>query len=208
MGDDLKMVIPKDRQDALMRIVAYMQENGMLFIDGSAGEDGDKVYGFKGLYEADKKLSEVIETDNLEEIRAAKENYVAELGKMRELYALIRKELNPNEGMMLGNVNSFRTPWLPNELKNDVLCNAFINGIFNLNINLAQNGISYEQFFENPGRATVRIIKNSAKHLEPNNILDHDDLANAIKKMAEGKAGNFSQSTASHPSFSTCIIKA
>jgi hypothetical protein len=191
MDDKLKLIVNEDRQKSFMKIINYMNEKNMLYTDVSAGESGDKIYGFRQIYNAHQRLVKIIETDDLDAIREAKESYQTALENMRGLYKLIREELNPTNDMMLGNITSYRETWLPNEFKNDILCNVFVNGFFNLNVNLVNNGISYDEFFENPGKASLRMIKNYTKPFAPDNILNHDDLADAIKTMAEGFSGYF-----------------
>ena len=184
--DKIKLVIPEDRKKSLLKIINYMREKKMVVDNAFAGEGQLKVYGFRRIYDAHNNLVKAIETDDLDAIRNARETYQTEVENMRGLYNMIKGELNPTTDMMIGNVISYRENWLPNEFKNDLVCNAFVNALFNLNSTLVQNGISVEEMVENPNKSFFKILENSAATAMPNEVLKEKSNAEAIKIMAEG----------------------
>ena len=185
--DDAKIVIPKDTQDAIKIAINYMREKNMIPSNASAEEDGGKVYGFARLYDAQKKLSDAIETDDLEAIRQAKANYNQELENMRELYALIREHFNPDDNMLVGNLTTYRADWLPNEFKNDLVVNVYVSALFNLDVTLSSNGIDLDTFFADPTKEFFNVLKNTASKLAPNAHLSHDSITDAITTLSVGK---------------------
>ena len=184
--DKIKLVIPEDRKKSLLKIINYMREKKIVVDNAFAGEGQLKVYGFRRIYDAHNNLVKAIESDDLDVIKNARETYQTEVENMRGLYNMIKSELNPTTDMMIGNVISYRENWLPNEFKNDLVCNAFVNALFNLNSTLVQNGISVEEMVENPNRSFFKILEKSAATAMPNEVLKEKSNAEAIKIMAEG----------------------
>lgn len=187
--DKIKMVFPEDIKNSIRKIISYINEKNMMFDNVSAGEGARKQYGFKQIYEAHSRLEAVIDTDDLEAIRSAKEQYQTAVENMRGLYALIKEAFNPDLEMMIGNVISYRENWVPNEFKNDVVCNAFANGFFNLNVTLSQNGISVDEMLENPNKAFFNVIRKSSATVMPNAVLKGKSIAESVKLMTEGIVG-------------------
>ena len=185
--DDAKMVIPEDTQNALRITINFMREKKLIPSNASAEEDGGKVYGFARLHDAQKKLSEAIETDDVEAIKQAKANYNQELENMRELYALIREHFKPDDNMLVGNLTTYRSDWLPNEFKNDLVVNVYVSALFNLDVTLSSNGIDLDTFFADPTKEFFGVLKNTASKLTPNAHLSHDSITDAITTLSVGK---------------------
>ena len=191
--EKIKMVFSEDRKNSLRKVLNYMREKNMLSADQAAvGDQGSKVYGFKRIYDAHNKLVSLLESDDLAAIRSAREEYQTQIENMRGLYKMVKEEFNLNVNMMLQNIISYRESWVPNEFKNDVVCNAWVNGIFNLSATLEHNNVTLEEMFENPNKAFFNILKRSAETAMPSATLGNKSNAEAIHIMASGqKTGEY-----------------
>lgn len=191
--EKIKMVIPKDIQAALKKVMTYMRENGMLNDNASTSDSPTKVYGYQNIYDAHKNLVKVIETKDLNAIKEARMKYQSEVEKMRGLYKLIKEELNPVPEKMLGNITSYRVEELPNEFKNDIICNVFVNGLYNLNATLSQSKVTLDEMLENPNKAFFKMLMGSAETNMANSVMGKMKNSDAIQLMTCGKpTGSFS----------------
>ena len=182
-ADNVKMVIPEKTKASIIKVFNYMKENQILRDNNSTNEADHKIYGFAAIYEANVRIRDAIETENVEEIRNAKEQYKLEVERMRGLFELVKEEFNPGPEMMVGNVNSYREGVVPNEFKNDLVLNALISGFFNLNSALSQTGYTIDMLLENPSNVFMGVIKGYAGRATANSELKGKSIAESIKIM-------------------------
>ena len=185
--DKVKMVIPEKTKNSIIKILSYMRERNMLRDDAPVREADYKIYGFAAIHESHQRLAAAIETEDVEQIRRAKEQYKTDVESMRGLYALIKEEFNPDINMFVGNINSYREQFVPNEFKNDLVINVLVNGFFNLNASLAQNNVSIEQLCQNPNKVFMNVIKGFAETAMADTVLKDKSIAESIKIMTMGK---------------------
>ena len=182
-ADNVKMTFTDKTKDSMRKVFAYMRSHNMFRDDANIGEQGTKIYGFAPICEAHEKLKAAIEGTDVDAIREARMQYETELQNMRGLYELIKKEFNPPIGMMVGNINTYRTEMVPNEFKNDILLNALVSGFFNLNAALAQQKSDLEQMFENPNKVFLQILKGFAANITAGAYVEGQNIAQAIKTL-------------------------
>ena len=187
-ADNVKMTFTDKTKDSMRKVFEYMRSHNMFRDDADIGEQGNKIYGFAPICEAHKKLETAIEGTDVDAIREARMQYATELQNMRGLYDLIKAEFNPPAGMMVGNINTYRTAMVPNEFKNDILLNALVSGFFNLNAALAQQNFNLEQMFENPNKVFLQILKGFAANITAGAYVEGQNIAQAIKTLTEANS--------------------
>lgn len=182
-ADNVKMTFADQTKDSIRKVFDYMRSHNMFRDNADIGEQGTKIYGFAPICEAHEKLKAAIEGTDVDAIKEARMQYETELQNMRGLYDLIKKEFNPPAGMMVGNINSYRTEMVPNEFKNDILLNALVSGFFNLNAALAHQNFNLEQMFENPNKVFLQILKGFAANITAGAYVEGQNIAQAIKTL-------------------------
>lgn len=187
-ADNVKFVVPEKTKASIRKVFDYMKANNMLSNVKDGNEDKHKLYAFTPIYEAHVRLRDAIETEDVQTIREAREQYQLEVDRMQNLYDLIREEFNPGFEMMVGNINSYREGVVPNQFKNDLVLNALVSGFYNLNSALTQTGKDIEELLENPGKTFMEVIKGFADREMANTVMKNKSIAEAIKLMTLGTA--------------------
>lgn len=183
-ADNVKMTFSDKTKESIRKVFDYMRSHNMFRDNADIGEQGTKVYGFAPICEAHEKLKAAIEGTDVSEIREARIQYETELQNMRGLYELIKTEFNPSAGMMIGNINTYRTEMVPNEFKNDIVINSLVSGFFNLNAALAQQSFTLEEMFENPNKVFLQILKGFASNITAGAYVEGQNIAQAIKTLS------------------------
>lgn len=126
-----------------------MDELGIITA-GDGKETGSKIYGFEKLYNARMAIDRALKKEQFGDLENLKKEYEKQLQNIREMYKIIKSELNPNPESIPGNVQNYREDFVPAEFKNDICTNATFNGMYNAYSIVKSIGISHEEFLSNP----------------------------------------------------------
>ena len=166
--NSLQFNLDDDAKQKIFRIWKKMDELNIVE-SGNGGEDGSKVYGFKKLLDARKNLNTVLEKEDFEKLAEVKDEYNKQLENMREMYKIVKEELDPAPEKMPGNQENVRNASIPAEFKNDLPLNSAYNGIYCVYSLLKYSGYTAEQFLENPNKCIGEITKYEMERYE----IDH-----------------------------------
>lgn len=171
--DAVKIVVPEKNKEFLRKAINLMQKHGLIN-DADKGDEMriGKAYAFWRIGEASNRLRDAIQSNNLDELRAAREEYEQRVADMREIFDLIKNELNPTEEMAIGNVNNFRDVWVPAEFKDNVIVNSYANAIYALMSVLNHSGQSVDDLLENPNETFIKIMQGTAEKISPARMND------------------------------------
>lgn len=158
--------LTKATQDSILKVWKKMDELGIISA-GDGKETGSKIYGFEKLYNARKKIDDALNKQQFDNLQALKDEYEKQLQNMREMYRIVKTELNPSPKSIPGNVQNFRENFVPAEFKNDICVNATVNGMYNAYSIVKSMGIAPEEFLRNP---QTYIDENFNKELTKFNI--------------------------------------
>lgn len=136
-------------QESVLKIWKKMDELQIISA-GEGAESGSKIYGFQKLYDARENINKALSSENFENLKELKEEYEKQLKNIREMYKIIKTELNPSPENLPGNVQNFRENFVPAEFKNDICTNATFNGMYNAYSIVKSLGVSAEEFLKNP----------------------------------------------------------
>lgn len=156
-GDKEKVDIVKSQnfkltpqtQSAILRIWKKMDELNIISA-GNGAESGSKIYGFAKIYGARENINKALKNEQFDNLKTLREEYEKQLQNMREMYRLVKTELNPTPETIPGNVQNYREDFVPAEFKNDICVNATVNGMYNAYSIVKSMGISAEEFLQNP----------------------------------------------------------
>lgn len=165
---EVKIIIPQKTKDFLKKVIGLMQKYDLIN-DLDSGDEAKhgKAYGFWQIGEATNKLSDAIKTRDVNKIREAREEYELRVSQMREIFKVIKEDLDPTFEITIGNLNNFRDVWVPGEFKNDVVINSYANGIYTLMASLNYTGQSLDELLENPNETFIKIMSENARKISP-----------------------------------------
>lgn len=143
--------LTNNTQASILKVWKKMDELGIISA-GDGKETGSKIYGFEKLYNARKKIDDALNKQQFDNLQALKDEYEKQLQNMREMYRIIKTELNPSPKSIPGNVQNFRENFVPAEFKNDICINATVNGMYNTYSIVKSMGVTPEEFLSNPQR--------------------------------------------------------
>lgn len=141
--------LTKETQDSILKVWKKMDELGIISA-GDGRESGSKIYGFEKLYNARKKLGDALSEEKFDNLKALKDEYEKQVQNVREMYKIIKQELDPTPEKIPGNVQNFRENFVPAEFKNDICTNASFNGMYNTYSIVKSLGVNPEEFLRNP----------------------------------------------------------
>lgn len=141
--------LTKETQDSILKVWKKMDELNIISA-GDGRETGGKIYGFAKLYEAREKINNALKTQQFDNLENLKNEYEKQVQNVREMYKIIKEELNPSPDRIPGNVQNFRENFVPAEFKNDICINATFNGMYNAYSIVKSLGVDAEEFLKNP----------------------------------------------------------
>lgn len=165
---EVKIIIPQKTKDFLKKVIGLMKKYELVN-DLDSGDEAKhgKTYGFWQIGEATNKLHDAIKTRDLNKIREAREEYELRISQMREIFQVIKEDLDPTFEITIGNLNNFRDVWVPGEFKNDVVINSYANGIYTLMASLNYTGQSLDELLDNPNETFIKIMSENARKISP-----------------------------------------
>ena len=137
---------------------------------GGGGESDNKIYGFKKLGNARFELRNAIQENRFEELENLKNEYTKQLQYVRDMYEIVKKEINPTPQNMPGNQENIRTDFIPAEFKNDLPLNATYNGLFNAYEIVKSMNLTGEEFLNNPQKYLQEALIRNITTLEIDNF--------------------------------------
>ena len=146
-------------KDSILRVWKKMDELGIITA-GNGAESGSKIYGFDKLHQAREKINEALNNEQFDNLKELKDEYEKQLQNLREMYAIIKTELNPTPDKIPGNVQNYREDFVPAEFKNDISTNATFNGMYNTYSIVKSMGITPEEFLNDPQSYIGRVYDN------------------------------------------------
>ena len=123
----------------------------------TSGEDGNKIYGFSKLMKKREALMDALDAKdkNPDIIIKTSREYEESVKEMEELYKIAREYFSPEQYFFQPNLDSVRNANIPVTFTRDFTATAQINGLFLAHKSIAQNGMSIEEYVENPTKATL-----------------------------------------------------
>lgn len=141
--------LSQQTQNSILRVWKKMDELNIISA-GDGRETGGKIYGFQKLYDAKKQLSDALKEEQFDKLGDLKSEYEKQLQNVRDMYDIIKTELNPTPDKIPGNVQNFRENFVPAEFKNNICINATFNAMYNAYSIVKSMGITPEEFLKNP----------------------------------------------------------
>ena len=128
-------------------------------------EQGTKYYAFWPLVMARAELAKAVAGGNMEEIRAASENYQQIDDKIGAMYKAIDDHKLGDIKLFDGNVNSTRTatPFMPAKYVKDYVTHNKMNSLFNLNTAANNLGVDVKEFVRDPVNTQLKALDNYKK---------------------------------------------
>lgn len=149
--------LTRETQNSVLTVWKKMDELDIITA-GDGAESGSKIYGFAKLHKARKKLDEALEKEEFGDLKQLKEEYEKQVQNVRDMYALIKTELNPTPDKIPGNVQNYREDFVPAEFKNDISTNATFNAMYNTYSIVKSLGLTPEEFLSNPQQYIDRLF--------------------------------------------------
>ena len=149
--------LTKATQDSILKVWKKMDELDIISA-GNGGESGAKIYGFAKLHSARESLNHALRDENFSNLKELKDEYAKQLQNVREMYKIIKTELNPSPDKIPGNVQNFRENFVPAEFKNDISTNASFNGMYNTYSIVKSLGIAPEEFLSHPQKYIEQVF--------------------------------------------------
>ena len=154
LKDNIEIELPLDTKQGIKEILTKIHEYGY-DKDGILGEQKNKIYGLKPLYEAGLKYKEAIKSENLEDrikaIKYAKEVYEADK-KIKSLFELIDKymPISLDNLSYPGNVDSMRTEGMPPEYRMDYIRASHLANLYSLANMIEEKKWDIDDFLDRP----------------------------------------------------------
>lgn len=157
----------------------------MNFVDeySSAGESKYKEYGFTKFINAKNKFIDVFNSKDAknENIIGSLEVLKEEEKKINEMFKLIEETLKDDYTTLPGNINSFRNASVPAEFKNNLVVHSKFNSLYIMLTFIKEQGLSIDDFVENPIKNVIESHKKEFEKRNLNNILKGKTKSEAIR---------------------------
>ena len=175
----IKFKLDEDSKKKILKVWKKMDELNIVDA-GNGGEQGDKIYGFKKLLEARSELSKAIKNNNFDNLENLKNEYNRQLENVREMYKMVKEELNPAPEKMPGNLENIRNDDIPAEFKNDLPLNASFNGAYNAYSLVKNMGLTAEEFLNNLDKYINKSLDEPLRGLEIDNYYKNESFERKI----------------------------
>ncbi|MCR5177426.1 MAG: hypothetical protein K6C95_00415 [Lachnospiraceae bacterium] len=146
--------LSKEYMSSIEHVLRRMEEMGM---DPSArAEQTYKYYAFEDVAKAKNDLRLAVLDGDPERIIKAADDYKQKRDEMHELMDYAKQHFANDSAP--GNMDNTRNPAVPWEFSQDYFASSQINGIYQIYSALKQNGLTIQEFIDDPGAATRRMF--------------------------------------------------
>ncbi len=189
---DRKIDFSDDVKDFAVKAINKMKEYGLI-TGNTKAEQGAKVYAHHKILDAKENLKKAVASGNIEKIDEANELYEAELEKMRDIFAIVKKGIKGKE-IVAGNLDTIRTKDVPAEFSYDYQVDSVVNGLYVIAETCARMNVSVEDYLNNPVIVVEKHIQTQlAKNRFESKIASSKTFAesfNALYKAGEDEIMN------------------
>ncbi len=168
-----KMVFRPGYISQVTQMLRKMQQMELLSAD-RGGEEGNKVYAFHKLMQAQKNLKQAIEAKDRETIIDAARELKAVRRDMDELMRIAQDHFHPAEYM--DNLDMVRNSGIPWDYARNAVTSSQVNSVFLFGNALMGCGISIDEFEADPGAAIQKMERLT------------QEKYNSVKGFAEGRS--------------------
>lgn len=150
MRGEIKYEISEKHKKSTLRVLKEFEKRGIYNPIDDGHETGIKVYGFRQIFDAQLDLAKAIENKDFSNLKQLRENYETSLQNMREIYAIVKEEFDPNPKNMVGNLENLRHDYVPLEFCDEIEINSTVSSLYNMYAIIRNVGCSPEEFVEDP----------------------------------------------------------
>ena len=168
----------------IIAILKRMDELGLVPENSTGKEEGQKIYGFSKLVEAQTVLKTAIKEGDVEHIPQLKAEYVKQTENMRELYAMVEDAIPDDNRRVPNNVDNMRTKFIPAEFKKSVSTNSNLNALWITLSFIKQSGTTIEEFVEKPISYLRNLITKQFEKIAPEKRFEGMDLHQVLVSEA------------------------
>lgn len=169
-------------EDTKTKILDLYKVMSPIIEDKLVGEDGDKIYGFKKLFDARNKISEAFENEDFSNLEGLKQEYKSCQKEIENIFLYIEKNIDIPFEKIPSNVASFRNISLPRVFKKDLKTNALFNSFYCVFCACKNIGVEPSEFLKNPQLYIEKIIDDETNKFNLNKMAKGNSFEYVIAK--------------------------